>query len=285
MARLISLLLACVTTTDATSLSSPLTAAKVDADVRVPNASFAKKVNTAVVQVHTPGPSFLLFGFPKCGTTTLWDWITQHPKIKGKEAAEVAYLKEIHSLDNGGSPRGEGQIDYDGWQPEASFARKLPSSLAADEVSGDGTPWYSVYLWPSRIIERAALWMPRPYKLIAVLRNPMRAAWSIDCFLHRNNGTPLKVGPRGAGSRFDRRWSMTTDYNDYDYAARLRPWGAAFPRSSFLILRNEDMQTNGTMVTQQVWSFLGLDASIQPVLSDHNVASRAVAGAPQHGMA
>ena len=63
MARLISLLLACVTTTDATSLSSPLTAAEVDADVRVPNASFAKKVNTAVLQVQTPGPSFLLFGF------------------------------------------------------------------------------------------------------------------------------------------------------------------------------------------------------------------------------
>ena len=180
-----------------------------------------------------------------------------------------------------GSPRGEGQIDYDGWQPEATFARKLPSSLAADEVSGDGTPWYSVYLWPSRIIERAALYMPRPYKLIAMLRNPMRMAWSLDCFQHRNHGTPLKVGPHGAGSRFDRRWSMTTDYNNYDYAARLRPWGAAFPRSSFLILRNEDMQTNGTMVTQQVWSFLGLDASIQPVLSDQNVASRAVAGAQQ----
>ena len=270
--------------TDATSLTPSLTAAKVGADKRVANASFAKKVNTAVLQVHTPGPSFLLFGFPKCGTTTLWAWITQHPKIKGKEG-RTKVMKEIHSLDNGGSPRGEGQIDYDGWQPEEGFARKLPSSLAADEVSGDGTPWYSVYLWPSRIIERAALWLPRPYKLIAVLRNPMRAAWSIDCFLHRNNGTPLKVGPRGAGSRFDRRWSMTTDYNNYDYAARLRPWGAAFPRSSFLILRNEDLETNGTMVTQQVWSFLGLDASIQPVLSDRNVASRAVAGAQQwHGL-
>ena len=46
MARLISLLLASVTTTDATS---SLTVAKVDADVRVPNASFAKKVNTAVL--------------------------------------------------------------------------------------------------------------------------------------------------------------------------------------------------------------------------------------------
>ena len=245
MARLI--LLACVTTTNATSLTSSLSAAKVDADVRVANASFAEKVNTAVLQVHTAGPSFLLFGFPKCGTTTLWDWITQHPKFKGKG-------KEIHSLDNSHPPRGEGQVDYDGWEPEARFARKLPSSLAADEVSGDGTPWYSVYLYPSRIIERAVLWMQRPYKLIAVLRNPMRAAWSIDCFLHRNNGTPLKVGPRGAGSRFDVRWSKTTDYNNYDYAARLRPWGAAFPRSSFLILRNEDMQTNGTMVTQQVWS-------------------------------
>ena len=180
MARLlIALLLACVATTNATSLSSPLTAAEVDADVRVPNASFAKKVNTAVVQVQTPGPSFLLFGFPKCGTTTLWDWITQHPKIKGKRESSRGWIsKEIHSLDTAwGSPRGEGQVDYDGWQPEASFARKLPSSLAADEVSGDGTPWYSVYLWPSRIIERAALYMPRPYKLIAVLRNPMRAAW------------------------------------------------------------------------------------------------------------
>ena len=278
MARLISLLLACVTTTNATS---SLTVAKVDADVRVPNVSFAEKVNTAVLQVHTAGPSFLLFGFPKCGTTTLWDWIEQHPKIKRKTGPH-GMAKEIHSLDNaGGAPRGEGQIDYDGWQPEASFARKLPSSLAADEVSGDGTPWYSVYLWPSRIIERAVLWMQRPYKLIAVLRNPMRAAWSIDCFLHRNKGTSLKVGPRGAGSRFDLRWSKITDYNNYDYAARLRPWGAAFPRSSFLILRNEDMQANGTIVTQQVWSFLGLDASIQPVLSDHNVASRAVAGAPQ----
>ena len=100
MVRFISLLLASVTTTYATS---SLTAAKVDADVRVPNASFAKKVNTAVLQVQTPGPSFLLFGFPKCGTTTLWDWITQHPKIKGKEG-RTRVMKEIHSLDNGGSP-------------------------------------------------------------------------------------------------------------------------------------------------------------------------------------
>ena len=50
----------------------------------MPNASLAEKANTAVLQVHTAGPGFLLFGFPKCGTTTLWDWITQHPKIKGK---------------------------------------------------------------------------------------------------------------------------------------------------------------------------------------------------------
>ena len=109
MAGLISLLLPC--TTDATSLPSSLTVAKVDADVQVPNASFAKKVNTAVLQVPTPGPSFLLFGFPKCGTTTRWDWITQHPKIKGKrESRRGGIPKEIHSLDmNGlrGRPRGE----------------------------------------------------------------------------------------------------------------------------------------------------------------------------------
>ena len=113
MARLlIALLLACVTTTNATSLSSPLTVAKVDADVRVPNASFAKKVNTAVLQVHTPGPSFLLFGFPKCGTQTLWDWITQHPKIKGKGESSRGWIpKEIHSLDKADLPRGEGQVE------------------------------------------------------------------------------------------------------------------------------------------------------------------------------
>ena len=119
-------------------LASSLTV-EVDAGVHVPNAPSADKVNTAIL--HTagrPGPSFLLFGFPKCGTTTLWAWITQHPKIK------VLKGKEIHSLDNADMPRGVGQIDYDGWQPEARFASKLPSSLAADEVSGDGTPWYSV---------------------------------------------------------------------------------------------------------------------------------------------
>ena len=69
----------------------------------MPNASVAKKVNTAVIQVPTPGPSFLLFGFPKCGTSTLWDWITQHPKIKGK-GSRTKVGKEIHSLDSAGSP-------------------------------------------------------------------------------------------------------------------------------------------------------------------------------------
>ena len=133
MARLISLLLAC--TTDATSLPSSLTAAKVDADVRVPNASFAKKVNTAVLQVHTPGPSFLLFGFPKCGTSTLWAWIAQHPKVKTRPSdgipprvhagESVDLTKEIHSLDNSGH---RGQVDYDGWQPETRFSSRLPSS-------------------------------------------------------------------------------------------------------------------------------------------------------------
>ena len=67
--------------TDATSLTPSLTAAKVGADKRVANASFAKKVNTAVLQVHTPGPSFLLFGFPKCGTNTLWDWIAHSTRL------------------------------------------------------------------------------------------------------------------------------------------------------------------------------------------------------------
>lgn len=238
----------------------------------------AYKVNTAVAQVHTAGPSFLLFGFPKCGTSTLWNWIAQHPKVK---TGRGKYTKEIHSLDMGCCLGGS---VYDGWQPEERFALKLPSSLAEDEVSGDGTPWYSVYKVPSRIIERVALWMPRPYKLIAVLRNPIRAAWSIDCFLHRNNGTPLKYGPHGAGTRFNHRWSTVSDHskNNYDFAARLRPWGAAFPRSSFLILRNEDMETNGAVVTQQVWSFLGLNASMQPVLNDRNVvASRKVPGSPK----
>ena len=60
-----------------------------------------------MLQVQTPGPSFLLFGFPKCGTTTLWDWITQHPKIKGKGE----WTKEIHSLDKADLPRGEGQVE------------------------------------------------------------------------------------------------------------------------------------------------------------------------------
>ena len=135
MARLISLLLACVTTTNATS---SLTVAKVDADVRVPNVSFAEKVNTAVLQVHTAGPSFLLFGFPKCGTTTLWDWIEQHPKIKRKTGPH-GMAKEIHSLDNaGGTPRGEGQIDYDGcgFKPIESF-EGMPGAF----LRGRGPVW------------------------------------------------------------------------------------------------------------------------------------------------
>ena len=134
---------------------------------------------------HPPG--FMLLGFPKCGSTSLFDLIHQHPQIKRR----LPWFKEIHSLDATGHAQGLPFHDLKGWAAEnwsakQRFSAMLPTNLEHDELCGDGTPWYSIFFDAARIAGRLRIWSPR-VRLILLMRQPVRAEWSMQCMAFRNH--------------------------------------------------------------------------------------------------
>jgi len=102
-------------------------------------------------------PDFLIIGAQKCGTTSLYRYLIQHPQI------EPAIKKEIHYFD----------LNYN--KPIQWYLNQFPAlKTQSDRITGEATPYYIFHPHaPYRIKEH----MPDA-KIIVLLRNPVDRAYS-----------------------------------------------------------------------------------------------------------
>jgi hypothetical protein len=116
-------------------------------------------------------PDFIIIGAQRCGTTSLYNYLTQHPLILS------ALRKEVHYFDNNFH---KGVSWYQAFFPLISLRNGYAKILSIDNshLTGEATPYYLFHpLTPKRI---AGL-LPQ-VKLIVILRNPVDRAYSH--FLH-----------------------------------------------------------------------------------------------------
>ncbi|MEM7312307.1 MAG: sulfotransferase domain-containing protein [Planctomycetota bacterium] len=105
----------------------------------------------------TPGarklPDFIIIGSQKSGTTSLFDYLVQHPRIRGPLTKEIHYfdLNFTKSID---------------WY-QAFFPKEC-------EITGEATPYYMHY---PHSIRRISETLPS-VKLFILLRNPVDRAYS-----------------------------------------------------------------------------------------------------------
>lgn len=200
-------------------------------------------------------PDFIIIGGKKCGTSSLYNYLAEHPNIA------PAFRKEVHFFDGAGERR---TLLYRAYFPTRS--RKRGASL----ITGEATPYYLFHpLAPAR----ARSVVPRA-KLIAVLRNPVDRAYSH--YHHEvRNGTE-KLSFEEAIERETERLSgeqerMLRDggydslsLHRYSYLSRgtyvdqLRNWRKHFPKEQLLILKSEDLFADPRTVLEQTLSFLDL---------------------------
>ena len=250
-----------------------------------------RRLNAAVCDSkgtwHTP--RFLLFGFPKCGTSEMWTRLHLHPKVVRLESH-----KEEHTFDRVDSPIGQPPYAQS-WRdehfesrPTDRFRDKLPTNLADDEVCGDGTPWYAAHRNAHFIALRVRQWAPAA-SFIVMLRSPVRAWWSLHCMFQRNSlgGDHF----RDAGAEFDNdvfrlplppthgrdscrvranarfhpdivQWEGMAMPREllWAFAERLRVWRASFDRSRFLLLRSDDLGNHEVAVAAlaRAWQLVGV---------------------------
>ena len=197
------------------------------------------------------GLDFLVIGAPKCGTTSLFHYLRNHPRLYIPAQKELPFFSED-------------DLQSDGWD---HFAAPYYSAVSSEKLWGKLTPEYMKH--PVAVPERIRATMPE-VKLIAVLRNPIDRARSAHrmavkrkwSWQSSRNFEELASQQMTAGLDLAQRPLNTICVGLY--AAILRSFLKFFPPSQLLVLFTEEMEADPEAAVDSVLVFLGLPAGFRP---------------------
>ncbi|MFB2936406.1 sulfotransferase domain-containing protein [Aerosakkonemataceae cyanobacterium BLCC-F154] len=196
-------------------------------------------------------PDFIIIGAQKCGTTSLYQYLIQHPQIL------PASQKEVHFFDLN-FVRG---VDW---------YRQQFQPVSQGLITGEASPYY---IFHPLVAERVYKLFPQ-VKLIALLRNPVERA--ISHYYHEVRLGCEKLGLLDAIAQEFARLKeetakMLADANYYSYnhqhytylsrgiyVEQLKNWRQFFPKEQLLVLPSEELYNQPNQVLNQVLEFLQL---------------------------
>ena len=196
-------------------------------------------------------PDFMVIGAQRCGTTSLFNYLSAHPDITPSLGKEVHFFT-LH------------------WHHGTTWYRAHFPSCSNQTTTFEATPYY---LFHPHAPWRAAQVVPHA-RMIVVLRDPIARAVSH----YRHNvalGTERLSFADAIAAEADRTAAELQRMHDepgYEsvavqrysyvgrgrYAEQLERWFSAFPPERFLLLRTEDLQRDTAEVVRRTLEFLGL---------------------------
>ena len=200
-------------------------------------------------------PDFVIIGAQRGGTTSLYDYLTQHGEIV------PALRKEIHYIDN--------HFDRGPAWYRAFFYRAALRRLFTPCLTGEATPYY---LFHPHAAARLAATLPSA-RLIIMLRHPIDRAYSH--YLHevrrghetlpfataiaqeseRVQNTAGELQPPGA---YNLAHHHFTYLSRGLYAAQLQTWQQHFARSQMMIIISESFFAQPGQTLAACLAFLGV---------------------------
>lgn len=221
-------------------------------------------------------PNFIIVGAQKAGTSSLYEYLVQHPQVLS------ASVKEIHYFD----------VRY---AKGVTWYRSHFSLVATMKEKGRVTGEASLYyLFHPHAAEHIKVTVPHA-KLIVLLRDPVARA--ISHYFHqvrmKNEMLPMEQAFREEERRLEvEEQKMLNDplyhsasYQRFSYKKRgvyvnqLRVYFELFPSEQILVLKSEDLFLRPESVLQETFSFLGVDTALTPRNLD--LAKRNVGGVRQ----
>jgi hypothetical protein len=208
-------------------------------------------------------PEYLIIGAAKCGTTSLYNYLIQHPAVFS------SFKKEVHYFDYY-FHKGENW-----YRSHFTTQQKLESrerELSQHCITGESSPYYLAHpLSPQRV--KALL--PN-VKMICMLRNPVDRA--ISSF---NNQVRLGIEPltdfeeaiRLEDERIfghEERLRNDPSYSSFEhkyfsyirrgcYAEQLENWYQHFPKDQIMVIQSEKFYENPAPYFKEVVNFVGLN--------------------------
>lgn len=199
-----------------------------------------------------PGPDFLVVGAQRSGSTSLYHYLTSHPRIAPARFKEIKYFSAFAD------------------RPWGWYRRQFPDALPPGTITGEATPYY---LFHPHAPRRVASRLP-DVRLLAVLRNPIDRAYSHWAHETARGAEWLSFADalaaepeRLAGERermlADERYASAA-WQNHSYAARgryaeqLAAWLTHLEANRLLVLRAEDLYADPAGTVRVATDFLGV---------------------------
>lgn len=205
-------------------------------------------------------PNFLIIGAAKSGTTTLYDWLTQHPQVYMSPVKETNFF----ALENA-------QLDFPQGTIHQGYLKNFKTTITdykdqftavSNEVAiGEASPSYLYYPEASAKIKS---YIPDA-KLIAILRNPYERAYSN--FVHHlrdklETTTDFAQALEMEKERIENNWWWGFHYlNAGFYTVQLKRYLEKFDAEQIKIYLFEDLKNNPDKTLKDVFQFLEIDNS------------------------
>ena len=209
-------------------------------------------------------PDFIIIGAQKCGTTSLYMNLIEHPSII------PAFVKEVHFFNNQRNYFQKGVGWYKAHFPTFLYKYYITNIRRNDFLTGEASPFYLFHPHaPRRISE-----LLPGVKLIVILRNPVDRAYShYHHEVERGCETvsfedAIRMEDERLRGEFDKMindehyTSWTYNHNSYllrgIYVDQLKRVHTYFNKRQVLVLKSEDFFKDSQVAMEKVLQFLGL---------------------------
>lgn len=218
-------------------------------------------------------PNFLMIGAAKSGTSSIEQYLAEHPQIYISSGLEMNFF----------AFEGE-QLNFQGPKDSDYLTKITITNLeeyktrfkdVSDEIAiGEKSTWY---LYSPKAIKRIQHYIPE-VKLIAILRNPVDRAYSSFLHLVRDYREPLldfEKALEAEEKRIRENWEYLWYYKKAGfYGEQLQRYFERFSPKQIYIGLYEDLKQNPAQLIQDIFRFLEVDENFTPNLSKkYNVSS------------
>jgi hypothetical protein len=224
-------------------------------------------------------PSFFIVGHSKCGTTALARFLHQHPQLFVCEPEETNYFCPTWCRAPG---------------PPSCFFRRtedeylaLFAGAAPDQLCGEAS---AAYLYSSEAAENIHRFDPEA-RIVMIFREPVSFLRSFHLQMLKNTpeegedvrdlGEAIRLEAERRAGRSLPKGCVVPELLYYAsdrirYDEHFDRFARCFPRDQILPLIYEDFRADNAATVNQVFEFLGVDPSFEPIYAEHNTGGEAL---------
>ncbi|MCW5519952.1 sulfotransferase [Aureitalea sp. L0-47] len=215
---------------------------------------------------------FFVIGVARGGTTSLYNYLQQHPKIFLPRVKECNYFSEVDSVDKEAyetpDPGREYHMKIIG---DKIVYRSLFDSAKPGQLMGEVSP---SYLWDKRTAQRIHSYNPNA-KILVSLRNPANRAHSHYLMNYQTGHDKSITFEHALEAPKKEIWGGGNMYLEMGlYYDQLKPYFDRFPSENIKVLISEDWTRRNGDALPEIFDFLGLEEITFEDNTNHNASKQ-----------